>query len=63
MHEPGVEELVCGICCFKLLVYFLIDRGNGRNARTGVIHDGSEMIVSGFEAGKCFGKHGRLHVT
>ena len=58
-----VEELPYGIYCLKLLVYFLIDRVNGRNARIGVMNDGSEMIKSGFDAGKYLGKHGRLHVT
>jgi hypothetical protein len=52
-----VEELHYGIYCVKLLVYFLINRVNGRNARTGVMNDGSEMIKSGFDAGKYLGKH------
>jgi hypothetical protein len=42
---------------------FLVDRGNGRNARGGVMNDGLEMIESGFDPGKNIGKYGRLHVT
>ena len=48
-----MEELLCGIYCLKLLVYFLIDRVNGRNARIRVMNEGSEMIESRFEASKC----------
>jgi regulator of extracellular matrix RemA (YlzA/DUF370 family) len=44
-------------------IYFLVDRGYGRNARTWIMNDGSEMIVSGFDAGKYIGEYGRLHVT
>jgi hypothetical protein len=57
-----VEELLCGMYCLKLLIYFPIDRINGLKARTGA-SDGSEMTKSRFDTGKCFEKHGRLHVT
>lgn len=43
--------------------HFLINGGNGRNARAGVMNDGPEMIESGLDAGKYIGEHGRLHVT
>jgi hypothetical protein len=57
-----VEGLLCGFYCLKLL-YLLIDRVNGRNARTGVVNDGFEMIESRFDMGKYFRTLGRLHVT
>jgi hypothetical protein len=58
-----VEKLPCGIYYLKLLVYVLIDRVNGRNARVGVVNDGAEMIETRFDAGKYLGKYGRLDVT
>jgi hypothetical protein len=52
----GVEELYYGI-------YFLISRGNGRNACPGIMNDRLEVIKSGFDAGECIGEHGCLRVT
>jgi hypothetical protein len=52
----SAEELLGGI-------YFLINGGNGRDARTGVINDGSEMIKFGFDPGEYIEERGRFHVT
>jgi hypothetical protein len=43
--------------------HFLIDRGNGRDARTSVMNDGLEMVKSEFNPGKYIGERGNLHVT
>jgi hypothetical protein len=52
----GVEDLQYGI-------YFLIDRGNGRNACPGVMNDRLEVIKPGFDAGEYVGEHGCPRVT
>lgn len=45
-------------------VDFLIDRGDGRAARVGVVNDGVEMTISGFDPGEYIGEDGRrLRVT
>jgi hypothetical protein len=41
----GAEELHGGI-------YILIDHGSSRNARTGMMWDGSKMIKPGFDVAK-----------
>ncbi len=56
-RKQRAEELPGGL-------YLLIYRGNGREARIGVMSDDSEMIESGFDAGEHIGEHcGRLYVT
>jgi hypothetical protein len=44
-------------------IYFLIDRGNSRNARTGMMYDGSEMIKPGFDVAKYIENPGWFRIT
>lgn len=52
----GAEELHGGI-------YFLIDSGSSRNARTGMMCDGSKMVKPGFDVAKYIKNPGWFRIT